>query len=114
MSSLPAPLDSRVDAALGSVVSVRRRAHLELGRPVLAQVLEPRFVAAFAGAWPHADSPEVAVIVDGVTRSRAAGERLDAALAVPVRDATIAGLVAELVSIDQHSLDRAGALRCAT
>ena len=72
MSSLPAPLDSRVDRALRSRVAVRRLAHLELGRPVLAQLLEPRFVAAFAGSWPHADSPEIAAcgyVFDGRDRA---------------------------------------------
>jgi hypothetical protein len=48
MSSLPAPTASRVDAALGSVVSSRRVRELEHGRPVGFAILEPVSDAAIS------------------------------------------------------------------
>jgi len=111
MRPLPAPTDSRVEAALVREISRRRITELANGRPIRFQVLEPAVVAAFEGAWPHADSPEVRAITDRSRRREAMGARLDAALRVEMGDTTIAGLVSELVAIDPTGLEPAARLR---
>jgi len=111
MRRLPAPADSWVDVALVKEVSRRRMTELANGRPIRFQVLEPAVVAAFEGAWPHADSSEVRAITGRSRRRAAMGARLDAALRVEVGDTTIAGLVAELVAIDPTDLEPAARLR---
>jgi len=113
MFPLRVAAESRLEAVLGRDVTAQWLRELGLGRPLRVQVLEPAFVAAFEDVWVHADSPEVA---RAARTARAAHReemrtRLDAVLLVEVSDETIAGLVAELVAIDQSALDREGQLR---
>jgi len=110
MFPLTVSAESRVEAVLGRKVTARWLREQELGRPLRIQVLEPQFVAAFEGAFPHADSPEVARAARRARREEMRA-RLDAALQIEVSDETIVVLVAEFVAIDQSVLDQPGRLR---
>ena len=111
MTPFLAPGDSRVEGAVLPMLSARWVRGLENGVPISVQVLEPSFVAAFEGAWPHADSPEVAAVVARARAGQEMAARVDAARAVPVCDATIASLVADVVAIDAAVLDPEARLR---
>jgi hypothetical protein len=111
MTPFPAPEDSRVEESLLGRLSARWVHELENGAPVRFQVIEPAFAVVFAGAWVHADSPEVAAIAARATARAGMAARVDSALEVDVCEARISGLVAEVVAIDPTVLDRPGRLR---
>ena len=75
------------------------------------QVREPRVAVVVAGRWPHEDSPVVREQAVRFARRVSARERLDAALATEVSDASVAGLVKDLVGIDPEVLGAADRLR---
>ena len=113
MSSALSRPASRVEGGLRRAVArTRARAWTEGPGVGRIQVREPEFgVVVVAWPWPHTDSPVSRERAVRFARRVAARERLDVALATRVSDASVAGLVAELVAIDPEVLGAADRLR---